>query len=265
MAISEGIKRQKKVKTAKRIKIAFITTLFIALISLGLYFKYSFVVKEFMAQISDHISKTIGSDFKEITYNGISELTENELNLLIFGDAEQNSKNILSLNIENVKATLEEQGWVESASVKRNINGNIIIDIRESTPMAIWQYQNNLTLLDIHGNEIIKTSLDEKHQLAPYKKLPLVVGAKADENVRSLLRMIHTIPALAEHVTAANWIGQRRWNIEFNNSIIAKLPELQPEKAWEKLFSLQKEKNLLNKKISSIDLRLTDRTSIAIE
>lgn len=265
MAISQGIRRQKKVRTFKKLKLLSLIFIITALIALGFYFKYSFAVKEIYTNFKSHINETLNSNFKKITYEGADELNEKELNAKIFGDSSSEDIDVLSIDPMQVKSSLEEFGWIEKAIVKRNIDGNINVTIKESTPMAIWQHQKNLSLLDVNGNIITETSIERKRDFYKFRHLPLVVGSKANENVKSFLRMIHTIPSLAENVTAANWIGERRWDVEFNNNIIAKLPENNPNEAWQKLFSMQKEKNVLNKKISSIDLRLTDRTSIAIE
>ena len=60
-------------------------------------------------------------------------------------------------------------------------------------------------------------------------------------------------------MTAAVYVGKRRWNLRFDNGLDVKLPEEAPEQAWQRLAQLQRQYGVLDKDVSVIDLRLPDQ------
>jgi len=63
-------------------------------------------------------------------------------------------------------------------------------------------------------------------------------------------------------VKAAQWVGDRRWNITLDRTaggIDVRLPEDDPLSAWHDLAKMDKEQSLLERKVALIDMRLPDR------
>ena len=66
----------------------------------------------------------------------------------------------------------------------------------------------------------------------PYRSLPLLSGPGAPLAAPALLGMLQAEPALIHHVTAASYIGRRRWNVYLDGRIEVRLPEDGAELAW---------------------------------
>ena len=60
-------------------------------------------------------------------------------------------------------------------------------------------------------------------------------------------------------VTAAVWVGGRRWNLRLEDQIDVRLPAQNPEHAWKKLVELDQEHALLDRDITTVDMRIPDR------
>jgi cell division protein FtsQ len=65
-------------------------------------------------------------------------------------------------------------------------------------------------------------------------------------------------------MAGADYVGERRWNVTFDNGIVVKLPEENPELAWRVLGTLEKRDRILERRIAIIDLRLPDRMFVEL-
>jgi cell division protein FtsQ len=54
-------------------------------------------------------------------------------------------------------------------------------------------------------------------------------------------------------------VGERRWNLRFDDRIDVRLPELEASVAWGKLARLEREFGILGRDVDAIDMRLPDR------
>jgi cell division protein FtsQ len=66
-------------------------------------------------------------------------------------------------------------------------------------------------------------------------------------------------PALAEKVTAAVRVGERRWNLRMANGSDVMLPEGHEVAAMDRLLQLQQDHAVLERPLAAIDLRLPDK------
>ena len=51
------------------------------------------------------------------------------------------------------------------------------------------------------------------------------------------------------------FINQRRWDLHFNQGLVVRLPAQNVNKAWNKIIKLQQNYNILNLRLTEIDLR----------
>jgi cell division protein FtsQ len=160
---------------------------------------------------------------------------------------------ILSFDLAAAKARLESLAWIRSAEIERRLPDTIFVHIAERQPLAYWQRQGKLVLIDREGKVVPVDRLDAFGQLV------VLVGDDAPKTGAALLDMLATEPQLAPHVAAAVRIGGRRWNLRLDNGIDVSLPEREPEIAWHRLAGLARDDRLLERDIAAVDLRLPDR------
>ncbi len=160
---------------------------------------------------------------------------------------------ILSVDPRLIAGRVGAISWVESVVVERRLPATLYVRIVERTPMALWQRNGRLALIDRGG--VVLTRRD----LSKFSFLMTLVGDNAPRHAPELLTMIAGDPALARRVRAAVRVGGRRWNLRFDNGIDVSLPQRDAAQAWARLGRLERKHGLLGRDIKAIDLRLPDR------
>src|SRR5215469_2612393 len=161
---------------------------------------------------------------------------------------------ILAVNPSRAKQQLEALPWVRSAAIERRLPGTLYVRLVERRPLAVWQHDGKHELIDRDGTVIPVTDLSR------FAKLPTVVGGDpARRGAAQLLDLLANEPALAQRVTAAVLVGDRRWNVRIDNLIDVMLPEDDMSGAWAKLAQLERDNRVLQRDVEIIDLRLPDR------
>ena len=163
---------------------------------------------------------------------------------------------IFAIDLDAARDRVEAIGWIESATVERRLPSTLHVRIVERKPVAIWQRNQRLVMVDRTGAEIAAEPIGR------FTHLPIVVGDDALPHMPALLDAMATYPALSKRVRAATWIGGRRWTIHFHNGLEAKLPESEIGAAWTRLVREIGDHRLLDKPIAVVDLRLPDRTIV---
>ena len=160
---------------------------------------------------------------------------------------------LLGLDIDAMRERLAALPWIVSAEVERRYPDRLVVTVTEAEPLALWQRQQKLFLVSRTGNVI------ETADLRKYAKLLVIVGDNAPERAESLFDLLAQQPKLKDRVTAAVFVGKRRWNLRFDNGVDVKLPEENPGAAWSRLADLQSQHGILEKDVRIIDLRLPDQ------
>lgn len=160
---------------------------------------------------------------------------------------------ILTFDPHLAKARLETLPWVREATVERRLPNTVFLRLSEREPMALWQYEGQLAVID-RGGRVIPGA-----RATAFAKLPLLVGEDAPLNAEALLAILSSEPALRAQVTAAVRVQGRRWNVRLDNGIDVQLPETDTAAAWAELARLQRSYEVLQRDVVAIDLRLPDR------
>ncbi len=161
---------------------------------------------------------------------------------------------ILGFDTEDAKARLESLPWIEHATVGRFLPDTIKIKLVERKPLAIWQHDGRYSLIDRDGGEIVG-EITATEMRRRFEGLRILAGEGAPEQAVDLFKMLSAEPELSERVTAASWVGDRRWTLTLDNGVSVLLPERAPLDAWRFLARLAKEQALLDRAIVTIDLR----------
>jgi cell division protein FtsQ len=160
---------------------------------------------------------------------------------------------ILAVDPADAKRRLESIAWVRSASVERRLPNALYIRLVERQPLAFWQRQGKLVLVDRDGVVV------PSDRLEGFGALVVLVGPDAPAAGATLIDMLAGEPELAPHVAAAVRVGGRRWNLRLDSGIDVALPEENPAAAWHHLAELERRDGLLERDIDLVDLRLADR------
>jgi len=160
---------------------------------------------------------------------------------------------ILGLDPEAARRELEALPWVQSASVERQLPATVYIRLTERQPLALWQENGVIRVIDRDGEVI--PGVEPRR----FADLPLVVGADAPAHAAKLISVMNSEPDLRDRVTAAVRVGGRRWNIQIEGRIDVRLPEADAAAAWSQLARIERQQGLLARDVIIIDLRLPDR------
>ncbi len=191
-----------------------------------------------------------GLSVRDVLVEGRSETTRGQLLQAI---GVRNGDPILPIDTRAARKRLIALGWVADATVERRLPDTIFVRLYERTAMAIWQRKGTFVLVDRTGTEIGTQNLEQ------YAHLKVIVGKNAPRHAPALLDMLATAPPLMKRVRAAVWVGGRRWNLRLDDGIDIRLPEENPQTAWTRLATLERDRQLLKQDIIAIDLRIPNR------
>ena len=165
------------------------------------------------------------------------------------------TNSMLAIDLDDVRARLKENPWIAEASVSRRLPDTLKIVVQERKPIAIWQHQGRLSVIDVYGRVL------ETERVKQFMNLPLVVGPDANQNTMGLYSLLSIHPELRSRVDAATWVGGRRWDLRFRSGELLMLPEGEDasRKALERFSEMERSTGLLGRGFARFDMRQEDR------
>ena len=156
------------------------------------------------------------------------------------------------VDVHAVRDKLLHYGWVKDARVSRRLPDTLVIDIVERKPAALWQDRERLALIDREGVVLDRVRIDQMPDL------PLLIGPGANGRAQQLDRLLAAVPTLKPQLASARWVGQRRWDLNFQSGETLLLPEGEaPAKAaMTKFAEVDKSAGLLGRGVLRYDLRI---------
>lgn len=171
------------------------------------------------AVVSDrfaHVASNAGYKVANVEVNGTQRMNEMSVYERAFG---QNDLAMTRVDMHGLREELLELPWVRDARVSRQLPSTLVVDIIERQPHAVLQRPDRLMLIDPGGVELEPIS---RAAAADYL---LIEGPGAQDRVADLTSLLDTAPALQAQVIAAEWVGNRRWNLTFATDQRLALPE----------------------------------------
>lgn len=179
---------------------------------------------------------------------------------------------LFAIDLAKIKNRLTALPWVKEAHVVRKFPTGLEIKIMEREPYGLWQMGGSVNIIDITGTVIKGQDVTE------YAYLPWVIGEGAGAEAKPLFDMLNMAPELFASVKQAVRVGDRRWDIIFNNGIRVKLPEPAQHKAtaqnkakeygaeaaWLRFAKIEAKHQLLSREVNVIDMRIPDRVIMRI-
>jgi cell division protein FtsQ len=203
----------------------------------------------------DVIARALGFGIGKVTISGLSQLSEREI-LAISEISPRVSLPFVSA--ADIRAKLEAVALVRSASVRKLFPSELVINLVEREPFALWQKDGELFVVSADGT-MIDTMRDQR-----FATLPLVVGAGANARAAEYTAILDASGPLKDRIRAGMLISGRRWNLKMNNGIDIRLPEQGATAAVARLARLEREQGLLEKDVLAVDLRMTDRVVVRL-
>ena len=160
---------------------------------------------------------------------------------------------ILSFKPEEALAKIEKLPWTDEVVVVRKLPNTIYVKLTEREPLARWQREGKVVIIDRDGKEL-PGAVPEK-----FPNLPLVIGEDAPPETAELLSALKDFPTVKNIMEAAVRVSDRRWNLHLQPKLLVKLPEHNIGGALQRLSQLIREQRILERNIAAVDLRLPDR------
>ena len=165
-----------------------------------------------------------------------------------------------TIDIHDLHDRLARLPWVRHVTVQRILPNVISIVLTEKKPIALYQDKNDYFPLDEEG-KIVPTTLKG---LDPH--LIVVAGKKAPEKTPKLLAILDRFSSIRPYVLSARYRRDQRWDLYLSASgkdqIRVQLPAQQEEQALRRLQKAHETERILDRNVSEIDLRLTDRIRV---
>jgi cell division protein FtsQ len=163
------------------------------------------------------------------------------------------------LDLEAMRAAIEQIDAVESASVKLKPGGVLAVDIRERKPAVLWRTEASLEMLDATGHRVatLKTR-------AARADLPVIAGVGAEERVPEALNILAAARPVLPRVRGLVRVGDRRWDLVLDRGQRVMLPETGAVEAVERVMALDTAEEMLARDLITVDLRNPDRPTVRL-
>ena len=193
-----------------------------------------------------------GYEVKRVEVRGVERMNEGKVFERALG---QQDRAMTRVDLDELRASLLELPWVKDARVSRQLPDGLIIDIVEREPHAVLRRPDHLALIDPTGQELEPISRTKA------KDMLLIEGPGAQSQVEALTRLLDAAPALRQHVKAAEWVGNRRWNLTFDTDQQLALPQGEDVAAGAlvQFARLDGVNRLLGGEVVAFDMRNPDR------
>ncbi|MEO8722880.1 MAG: FtsQ-type POTRA domain-containing protein [Sphingobium sp.] len=157
-----------------------------------------------------------GFEVKKVEVRGVERMDELAVYNIALG---QKDRSMLNVDLPKLRQDLLKLSWIKDARISRRLPDTLVVDVVERQPVAVWQHEGHLALIDVTG-----AVLD---QIAPTQmpELPLVVGPSANLQTANLTTLMDVAPALKPVLAGATWVGNRRWDLRFQSGETLSLPE----------------------------------------
>jgi cell division protein FtsQ len=224
----------------------FIKITLVVLLSSFFFTSYFVPVRQEMIQNIYEFTSDIGFRLENVLIEGQYNTKEEDILATLNADK---STPILSLNLEAIKNNLQRNPWIKNvAIIERRLPNTIYIRLIERVPIAIWQFNEKVFLIDEEGYKITA-------DIGIFTNLPHVVGSDANIYTSKLIQDLARHPELAKKITSSVLYGKRRWNLNLEQDITVKMPDSGFDRALDYLAGLDMKNLLFNQHYKTIDLR----------
>jgi cell division protein FtsQ len=204
---------------------------------------------------ADSAANAAGMRIATVSLSGQRQVSREEI-FAAAGVTDHSS--LLFLDVGDARARLEAIPWVAEATVRKFYPDRLQITITEREPFALWQINGKVQVIAADGT-VLSNRIEPR-----LASLPFVVGPGAALAARDFLAVLDAYPAIRDQVRASILVAERRWNLRLKSGLDVRLPDANVEAALDTLARLDREKALLTRDITAVDLRLSDRVTVRV-
>ncbi len=186
---------------------------------------------------------------KNLKLNG---LENSEKNNLLNQLNHIKNKNIFSISREKIDNILISNNLIDTYSVSKKYPSDLNINIKKTSFLAIIKFENEDFLIGSNKRLI-------KSELKSYD-LPIVLGNPTIEDFFLFKKIILESTISFDEIKKFYFFKSKRWDIEFKNGILVKLPNLNSIDALNNYFKIKNLPKFDNVKI--FDMRIDQQIII---
>jgi cell division protein FtsQ len=208
-----------------------------------------------LKDVRDVLANAAGLRIEHLSIAGRRQLSEPD----ILSAAELTGRaSLLFLDVDRARSRLKASPWIAEASVRKVYPDRLQIEIEEREAFALWQKDGRISVIARDGT-VLGPLIDRR-----FAALPLVVGPGAEKKAKDFLALLDRYPNIRSEVRASILVANRRWNLKLKNGIDVRLAEAAAEQGLATLAALDRDKQILTRDITAVDLRLPDRVTVRL-
>lgn len=212
-------------------------------------------VTDWLKAARDNAANALGFRIAAVSVSGGSQVSREQA-LALAGVTGRSS--LLFFNAETARAQLLANPWIADAAVLKLYPDRLLITITERRAFALWQRNGQVNVIADDGT-VLQPFVEGR-----YRALPLVVGSGAERRAKDFIGLLDRFPEIRSALSASVLVAERRWNLRLTNGMDVRLPENDLQAALDRLVKLDRDKKLLSRDVTSIDLRLPDRVTVRL-
>ena len=157
-------------------------------------------------------------------------------------------------DMRQAQIKVQRLSWVDDAMVRRLWPNRIVVHIIEREPVALWQENGRVQVVDSSGLVI------EAANAGDFSDLPLVVGVNAAPKAQEIYDALVLSPEVTSRLSAIVRVADRRWDIVLKDGAPRlMLPEVGAVSALRRIENMQRSHRILDLDLETVDLRNSGR------
>jgi len=167
------------------------------------------------------------------------------------------TSNIFNFNVAAARKRIMALPAIGDVQIRKIYPSKLLVQVSEVTPVARWRINGATFIIDGKGNQIANaTPADDT--------LPLVIGDGAANDARAMIETLGAYPDLTKGLAALSRIGDRRWDLIYDNGLRIRLPENGLGEALVQLEDAQIKFRLLDRDLVLIDMRVAGQMALRL-
>lgn len=250
--------RQRRGHRSRRLALRSMSIAIAALIGGGLFWVLTqggAQTRDFSAfEELDRIASWSGFGIDQVTLRGHRFALDSD----VFDALElDRARSVVTFDIVAAREAVEDLAWVEHAAITRVYPDQLLVEISERAPFALWQRGDDLLIVDEEGRVLSGA----ERQTAP-EGLLQIAGEGAATEARALTALLSAYPEVLGTLQLAERVAGRRWRLHLQGGSKIELPAtgaaaaLADLKAWAGFASILADGHAV------IDVRASGRIAI---